>query len=432
MRRHGYTKAELVVVLIAAAIIFAMMLAALSRSKIAAQSSQCQNNLRQFGTGLLLHASRDSKTRYCTGAYDWKRDGCPDSCGWVADLVNMNVTRPGDLLCPSNPAKANETLNQLYAGISADGDGIPDPQALWKGVCGEAVEHKQGGTFGAASTPARRDAINKSILDKGYTTNYAAHWFLVRGGPKVVVTNVSRTGSKVNGFWIVADTSGGATDWKTYRNTTGPLRKKDVDASKIAANMIPLLGDAAPGNTDEAVSQEQFTCRGRPLVGVGARLVQSFSDGPATWDTGKRKLVQVDCTASRNCRFGAVAGLANSTATPVWTGQIYEEYTDVNYGSVGLQDCRALHCYHSGSCNILMADGSVREFGDADGDGLLNPGFPIDDARFVTIRADTREIPSGGFTGPAEDLPRQDVFSGLFIDNLLTRKTMPLGPGSPP
>jgi hypothetical protein len=59
-------------------------------------------------------------------------------------------------------------------------------------------------------------------------------------------------------------------------------------------------------------------------------------------------------------------------------------------------------------CNVLSADGSVQDHGDANKDGLVNPGFPIGP------NAD----PSIGYADSQLDLPRTEIFSGLLINNI--------------
>ncbi|MCR9295079.1 MAG: hypothetical protein NXI32_20370 [bacterium] len=64
-----------------------------------------------------------------------------------------------------------------------------------------------------------------------------------------------------------------------------------------------------------------------------------------------------------------------------------------------------------GTCNILFADGSVREFYDVNQDKFLNPGFNIPkdltDDQYRTI----------GYRSPDVELPKGEVFNGLFLSS---------------
>lgn len=59
-----------------------------------------------------------------------------------------------------------------------------------------------------------------------------------------------------------------------------------------------------------------------------------------------------------------------STSTSAWKG-IWWNFCR--------QDMRQFGVVHRNSCNALMADGSVRVYADADGDGQLNTGFGTED-----------------------------------------------------
>jgi hypothetical protein len=89
-----------------------------------------------------------------------------------------------------------------------------------------------------------------------------------------------------------------------------------------------------------------------------------------------------------------------------------------------LQDCRTYYCHHIGSANLLVADGSVHEYGDANGDKLLNPGFQITNAVLTSVSDNSAsELASQiGYTDSQEDLPRTEIFSGMFIKNIAQTK----------
>ena len=408
MNRHRYTVIEFVVCLVVFVLFVALAVPAVLWSRQRARAAQCQANLRQFGVGLIKHADQDPQPRFCTGAYDWRRDGCPDSVGWVADLVNMGHCRPIDMLCPSSRMGGLETLEELFSTTPTQGDGISQAD-IAAGICGKPLTAPSGDVFGVEGSTARRAAIEKHILDKGYSTNYTAHWFLVRGGPYIHFSDAQYKNGKVVAFNIrVAN----AVSWKVRKNgtvdtCTGPLKRKDCDGSRIPASNIPLLGDGGVADGISPIASTRLDYGTQSVISAGDRLAASFSDGPATWDYRKQRIVPM----SGNSIFGQVTGLDKQ-----WTGQICEEATGFAYGSLCLQDTRQFACHHLGSCNFLMADGSVRAFADRNGDNLLNPGFPADSEESVAATTGAGgAIFAHGYADATEDLPRTQVFSGLKI-----------------
>jgi prepilin-type processing-associated H-X9-DG protein len=410
MNRRGYTPIEFAVTALVALALLALLIPAVVGSREESRMSQCQSNLRQMGVGLLIHADRDPYTRYCTGASDWYRDGCPDSVGWVADLVNMQYVRPIDLLCPSNPLAGNEVLAEACSRDYAltEDDGRDDP-AYWhqekfaaSGICGDAA------AWGVGSTPVRIAAVERYLLDKGYGTNYSASWYLVRGGPKLTVAKCPSDphGSRET---ISTPTLQGRSQWKALANTLGPLRLRDVDKSYHPSSSLPLLGDGGPAGVNLRAPAD-LRHDGKPLLHQGDQLAQSYNPGPATYNG----------TAIVPLAGEVLVGqiVHNGTEFPTWSGQVGVEARSAAQGTTALQDTRGWLCHHRGAANLLFADGSVREYCDLNGDGLLNPGFPVALAPTAGRSAAEASADPVGYRDQRVELPQTEVFSGLFLRNV--------------
>jgi prepilin-type processing-associated H-X9-DG protein len=193
----------------------------------------------------------------------------------------------------------------------------------------------------------------------------------------------------------------------------------------VPTSNIPLIGDAAPGDVDEATVPIEVARRDSDWIGAqlsgsggvstgkgekiflvpGALLTEAFNDGPAFWSTGTSRLALIKDGHDLFTQYAAeLAGAipaptsASATAQPTSYLQDTRDWFAVHGGST------------KGSCNILMADGSVKTFYDTNGDKFLNPGFPVSG---VVSGGTALEV---GYTDGQIELPPGEIFSGVFLE----------------
>jgi prepilin-type processing-associated H-X9-DG protein len=223
----------------------------------------------------------------------------------------------------------------------------------------------------APEDPNRVLIVQNLIYAKFYNTNYTASWWLVRSG---LVLDFSGN--------LLSQVSGCAASEQARVSTLGPLTRALADSSRVPLSFLPLLacGGTAPPGTTAAAGQPVPLAQVQWQVGLslppsaGSPTTQSFTNGPVA-NPGMTPPNTTGCTQWT----GAGGGWALWNAT--------------------LQDYRAFGPVHRGSCNVLMADGSVQTYFDANNDHLLNNGF--------TGGSST----SNGFSDGTIELPPQEVYS---------------------
>jgi prepilin-type N-terminal cleavage/methylation domain-containing protein len=407
--RRGFTLVELLVVITIIGILVAMLMPALSRARESARSTACQNNLRQFGLAMQEFANVDPAHRLCTGAYDQRRDGCLFEYGWVADCMKLGSAVPGKMLCPTNQVLALEKLNDLLGlgSTVVPADGLPSPARLTEGKCSDTtasatgVQHGPWSNSGAASTWF--NYAKQMVIQEGYNTNYASSWFMVRSAPKSVdVGGVMMVGQPTTTYNL-----------KGLGGSSGPLTQSMLESAQVASSTIPLLGDAGPGDVNEAVLLADVDT-GAGLT-AGVRLGESFNDGPSNVVTGKQvKIVPGDKTVSV---LGMIPKKLPTPTDYIGLNSAVEADFAGTAGSLYLQDTRDWMAIHGAgdkkSFNCLMGDCSVKQFYDVNGDGYVNPGFAVD--KTVATKAAT------GYTDSQCEVAPADMFSGPWIDSSVNK-----------
>ncbi len=257
--RTGFTLIELLVVVAVIALLVGILLPAMGAARRSAQYIQCQNNIRQIVLAQVARGS-DVDGELCSGPFDNRirsAYGALNEKGWVADMVNGEYGKPGEMLCPTAIGEVSQNLH------------LP------------RLNDNAYRTF----NEEERD----ELIAEGYNTNYTQAWYAAYSECK--------------------DYRDLSLDPKRTSGVRGPLTAQF--AARVSPTMIPMLATAR-GDLNEVASiggrqvylTKALTDGPQPNPGQWGR--QDYSDfGPAH---GSRRSIIGKSNENTVANFGFADG----------------------------------------------------------------------------------------------------------------------------
>jgi len=317
VRGKAFTLVELLVVIAIIALLVSLLLPSLSSAREAAKASACASHLRTFSAGFEIYANQDKRLVRTSSAFDHRRDGDVRQFGWVADIINLKVGSPGEMLCPTNRWRISEKVAD-YTGAAATGGDNP---IRWA---------KNGGTaIVPIIDPAANPEDAAEFWDKGYNSNYTTTWQFSRGDP-----------TATDGYGSNGDPSDPS---KCPRDGDGPLNDGHLTNSPISSDRIAVMGDSRAGDSGDSEVTAAYAdainlFAGKQVIQVGDFTVESFTDGMSvdfgavTNDPGRQGHEFNDIAPLHNPKQGdLVGGYANILFADGHVAKVYDTGGQLNY-----------------------------------------------------------------------------------------------------
>jgi prepilin-type N-terminal cleavage/methylation domain-containing protein/prepilin-type processing-associated H-X9-DG protein len=213
MRRLGFTLIELLVAIAVIALLLAVLIASLQRSRRLAKAVQCSSNIKQLILGLALyetenqtfpHAFDDTVLRPPPGGY--AGNAVYDRIGWwwfnhITDYARSEPPGASVLWCPSRQLRTLELKRNVLCGNYGVNESVckraggSDPNFFGRPLCAVNVWH-----------PSR----TLLIVDSGYST---INWQHAMGMPPATLGSMREDMAYVPGLWINENRNRNKTIW---------------------------------------------------------------------------------------------------------------------------------------------------------------------------------------------------------------------------
>lgn len=358
-RRNAFTLVELLVVIAIIGILVALLLPAIQAAREAARRSQCTNNMKQLGLGVL---------NYESGRRRLPPPGQCDSTGGASTTYMIHST--ATLILPYIEQSAVYDMFDVKTDPFVAYSATPSGNAYKTATGCLLHKNSKGRNYDDPAHPrgqiAAKTKIDSFICPTTPISNEARDPVHGYGGIDYMVAALSdidsRPGSPTYGMRTVP---AGTEEWKSQ--VVAPMLNCDkggvnrvTDGTSKTILWIEDAGRAHP----EVASFGVFSTRFTPVSGAADPI--NNSTGP----NGRRAFAWADADAVSN----GYSGPSNATGSKVAQLNNYAtpeggpEACPWSTNNCGLND--EPFSFHPGGLNVAMGDGSVRYMADST-DGVL-------------------------------------------------------------